>query len=145
MKPAKTKQINVFILEDDLFYNSFLAKEIQILQQKAEIQNNVNIHIKQFNIPVDFLQAAKNIATENTTTIAFIDHYLGSGITGLEIVYLLNEINKNIKIILMSQSEEIIQNLDETLFINKTFVKITKHDFTPDICCTIVENYIKNI
>ncbi len=145
MKLTKAKKINVLILEDDLYYNSLLAQKIQILQQKTHIQNIVNIHIKQFNIPLDFLHAVKSTVSENTSTIAFIDYFLGYGITGLDIVYLLQEINKNIKIILMSQSEKTIKNLNEPFWTNKNFVKIIKHNYTPDICCTIVENHIKNI
>ena len=146
MKAINPKPIpvKVLILEDEQFYNDLITRKIELLQQILNGSSQYKLIIQQFDNPSTFLQSIAS-GNNNLNTIVFIDYYLGYGITGLDIVYLLKEIDKNIKIILMSQSEKVIQNLDQSIWHTKNFVKMVKHEYTPEICYTIVENYIKNI
>ena len=146
MEKINTPQtlVKILILEDELFYNNLLKNKFQLLQQNPYIDGRYKLDIQQFHNPATFLQNVSN-ANNNLNTIVFIDYYLGYGITGLDIVYLLNEINKNIKIVLMSQSEKAIQNLNQPIWHNKRIVKMIKHEYTPEVCCSIVENYLKHI
>ncbi|MDX9696573.1 MAG: hypothetical protein RBT49_12345 [Bacteroidales bacterium] len=141
-----TKQlVEILIMEDDVFYNNLIAKTIFNLQQKPEIKTRFNFTVKQYTKPDECLQKAKDNNFKQPITIAFIDYYLGDGINGKHLVNLLLERNKNIKIVLMSQSERIIEKTCVPELENSRFVKILKHNYTPDICSTIVENYINNL
>ena len=54
-------------------------------------------------------------------------------------------VNKNIKTVLISQSEKIIKKIKVPSTKKHSFIKIRKHEYTPDICCTIIENHINNL
>jgi len=145
MKTISVKDINVFIMEDDIFFNNLLAKKIVALNNKSDIKNRFNLSIKQFSKPGDFVQVIENNKNADTPTVAFIDYYLGYGINGMHLVYLLEEINKDIKVVLLSQSEKIIKNTRFPKIKNNSFIKIQKHEYTPDICCAILENHMNNL
>lgn len=145
MKLNKPKHITILILDDDVFYNNLLAKKIVGLQQKPEINNQFDIHVKQFFKPNQFMHLLEQNKDTSNTTIAFIDYYLGYGINGLQLVYLLEEMNRSIKTVLISQSEKIIKNIEVPSSKSHSFIKIKKHEYTPDICCAIIENHIHNL
>lgn len=139
------RQVNVFIMEDDFYYNDLLAKKIYDWKEGTKLKKHLTIKIKQFNKAEDFLQSVQNAANNNSTTIALIDYFLGYGINGMHLVHLLTELKMNIKVILMSQSDKVISELDHALMRRINLIKLRKHHYTPDICCTIIENYINNI
>lgn len=145
METHAKQQVEILIMEDDIFYNNLIAKTIFNLQQKHEIKTRFSFTIKQYTNPDECLQKAKDYNFEPSITIAFVDYYLGDGINGKHLVNLLLERNKNMKIVLMSQSERIIEKTKIPELENSRFVKILKHNYTPDVCSTIVENYINNL
>ena len=145
MKAHAITQIDILIMEDDIFYNNLIAKTIRNFQQKPEIKNRFNLTVNQYTNPDECLQKAKKYNNQNIISIAFVDYYLGDGINGKHLVNLLVERNKNIKIVLMSQSEKVIEKTNVPMSESNRFVKILKHEYTPDICCTIIENYISNL
>ncbi|OFX20908.1 MAG: hypothetical protein A2041_05455 [Bacteroidetes bacterium GWA2_31_9b] len=145
MKTHTITQIDILIMEDNIFYNNLIAKTIHNFQQKPEIKNRFNLNVNQYTNPDECLKKAKEYNNQNIISIAFVDYYLGDGINGKHLVNLLVERNKNIKIVLMSQSEKVIEKTNVPMSESNRFVKILKHEYTPDICCTIIENYISNL
>lgn len=145
MKNNTPKQINILIMEDDAFYNNLLAKKMRDLNQKPEINIHFDLNIKQLFHPDKLLRMVEENNKLNSITIAFVDYYLGYGINGLQLVYLLQEVNKNIRTVLLSQSEKILTKIKVPSAKSHSFIKIHKHEYTPDICCAIIENYIYNL
>lgn len=145
METKTLKMIEILIMDDDIFFSNLIAKAIENLKQKKEIQARFRLNVRQYFKPKDCLVKAKDSSNKTPFSIAFIDYYIGDGINGKHLVNLLLERNKNAKIVLMSNSERIIRKLRSIGLNNSRYIKILKNNYTPDICCTIVENYIYNL
>jgi ActR/RegA family two-component response regulator len=137
------KKVDLLILEDDIFYSNLLAKKFKNFRESPDIKENYKIKIEQFNTPEGCLEKAKSLMDNDQPTIAFVDYYLGNGINGHHIIKLLVEQNEAIKIVMMSQSENVVKKMKNVK--NPTFTKVLKHEHTPEICCMMLEQYIQNL
>lgn len=140
-----TKEVDVLIFEDDHYYNDLLAKRIDDLNQDPKINVNYQVRIRQVFDPGHFLEEADPALEKDRQTIAIIDYYLGSGITGTELSGKLLEMNETVKIIILSQSEEVIHRLRNAKPRNNMYTSLVKYEHTPEMCSIIVENYLKNL
>ena len=138
------KEVGLLIMEDDVFYSNLLAKKFKDFRNTPEIKNKYKIQIEQFFDPEDCLEKAKSLESySDRPVIAFVDYYLGNGINGQHLVKLLVEQNEGIKIVLMSQSEKIIKRMRN--FEKTEYAKVLKHQHTPEVCCMMLEQYIRNL
>lgn len=133
------------IIEDDHYYNDLLAKRIRSLKNKPDINDRFRLKISQVFEPDQFLDRQGKGIEKNDRTIAFVDFYLGSGRNGLQVSGWLADMNEDIKIVLMSHSEEVIQELEKAGSASHHYTNLVKHEYTPEICSIIVENYINNL
>jgi two-component SAPR family response regulator len=145
MEQQFTKEVDVLIFEDDHYYNDLLAKQLNDLNQNPKINQNFQVRIRQVFDPEHFLKEADPVLEKDKQTIAFIDYYLGSGITGTELSGKILELNETVKIIILSQSEEVIHRLRNAKPRNNMYTSLVKYEHTPEMCCIIVENYLKNL
>jgi len=145
MKMQLSRDVNVLIIEDDHYYNDLLAKRIKQLKNKPAIKDRFRLKVRQVFEPDQFLTRQDRRKDEIGSTIAFVDYYLGSESNGLQVSDRLAGMNDNIRIVIMSQSEEVIRNLEKTVPPARLYTNIVKHEYTPEICSIIVENYINNL
>lgn len=140
-----SRDVNVLIIEDDHYYNDLLAKRIRSLKNKPDINGRYRLKIQQIFEPEQFLDKKDNGMEQSGRTIAFVDFYLGSGRNGLQVSGKLADMNEDIKIVLMSHSEEVIRELEQSGSDANLYTNLVKHEYTPEICSIIVENYINNL
>lgn len=145
MKKQLTKEVEVLIIEDDPYYNNLLAKRLNALNNDPKINLNYQVRIRQVSDPDQYLEEADPTPKKERQTIAFIDYFLGEKYTGVEFSSKLLELNDQVKIVILSQSEEIIDKLRNAKPRNNMYTSLVKYEHTPEICYIIVENYIKNL
>ena len=134
------KTINVLIVEDNKYYNNLLSKALQ--QSIGAIRNKerYKMVLYSFTDSHKCLQKIKSGSLEQTDTIAFIDYYLGDGINGAHIIKLLKEQNKDIMVILLSQSKAVEERKD---FAQYDYF-IVKDNSSIALCQLYFEQYIDN-
>lgn len=145
MEKQVPKAVNVLVIEDDLYYNNLLAKRLNNLNNDPKIRQNYHVRVRQVFDPEQYLEQADSTMEKEGQTIAFIDYFLGRGATGVELSEKLLSLNDQVKIVIMSQSEETINRLRNAKPRNNMYTSLVKYEHTPEICCIIVENYIKNL
>jgi hypothetical protein len=139
------KEVDVLIFEDDIYYNNLLAKRLNDLNRNPTISQYYRVRVRQVTDADHFLEKADPVLDKNRQTIAIVDHYLGRGITGTELSGKLLEMNENVKIVILSQSEEVIHRLRNAKPRNNMYTSLVKYEHTPEMCGIIVENYLKNL
>lgn len=145
MEKQITKELEVLIIEDDLYFNNLLAKRLNNLNQDPRINLHYQVRVRQVFDADQYIDQADPSMEKDRQTIAFIDYFLGQGATGVELSEKLLALNDQVKIVIMSQSEEMINKLRNAKPRNNMYTSIVKYEHTPDICCIIVENYLKNL
>ena len=143
MRVELPKKLDILIMDDDVFFNDLLAKKLLNFIQKPEISERYSVSVEQYYRPEECLSRAKKTGAKSHASIAFVDYYLGDGLNGKHIIKLLMERNGQLKPILMSHSLAIIGNAGAQAEEDYSYNKILKHEFTPDICCILVENYMR--
>ncbi len=96
------KIFKIIILEDSETYNDILTKQLEHFTAMLAMERNCRFEIQSYTSPNDFLRNLKN-----DTDIAFVDYYLGNGITGLEILKKIKEKCWDCKVIIISQARNI--------------------------------------
>jgi CheY-like chemotaxis protein len=145
MERQLTQEIEVLVIEDDPYYNNLLAKRLNELNNDPKINLNYEVRVRQVVDPYDYLENADSSEEKGKQTIAFIDYFLGTGYTGVELSEKILALNDRVKIVIMSKSEEMIDRLRNAKPRNNMYTSLVKYEHTPEICCIIVENYIKNL
>lgn len=145
MEKQVTKELDVLIIEDDQYFNNLLAKRLDKLNYDPRINLHYQVRVTQVFDPDQYLNQADPALGKNRQTIAFVDYFLGRGATGVELSEKLVALNEQVKIVIMSQSEEMIDKLRNAKPRNNMYTSIVKYEHTPEICCIIVENYLKNL
>lgn len=145
MEKQITKELEVLIIEDDLYFNNLLAKRLNNLNLDPRIKQDYQIRVRQVFDPDELPDMAGSTPEKEKQTIAFVDYFLGRGDTGVELSEKLLALNEQVKIVIMSQSEEIINKLRNAKPRNNMYTSLVKYEHTPEICCIIVENYLKNL
>ncbi len=145
MEQQITKELDVLIIEDDLYFNNLLVKRLESLNHDPKIKLNYQVRIRQVFDLEEYLEKADPQLEKDRQTIAFIDYFLGEGKTGVQLSEKLLTLNDQVKIVIMSQSEEIINRLRNAKPRNNMYTSLVKYEHTPEICSIIVENYLKNL
>lgn len=94
------------MLEDSSFYNNILTRQLERYTKAIGEDKNVEFQIQGYTSPTDFLRNMKE-----DIDIAFVDYYLGNGVTGAQILKQVRKIAKNCKVIIISQSESVKASL----------------------------------
>jgi len=145
MKMQLSRDVDVLIIEDDHYYNNLLAKRIDRLNSDPVINDRYHLNIKQVYDPEEYINRLEKRNNRGGQAIAFVDYYLGNGKNGIQVSERLVGLNDKIKIVILSQSEKTIKKLESANTRSKLYTKLGKHEYTPEICCIIVENYIDNL
>jgi CheY-like chemotaxis protein len=134
------KTINVLVVEDNEYYNNLIYNALQ--QSTHFIQHKVNYKLVLHSF-VDSGECIRKINSHefiNNDLIAFVDYYMGNGITGAQIINLLKKENSNAMAVMLTQSK----TLEEKNKINNYDYFVIKDIFAPALCRLYLDQYIEN-
>lgn len=132
--------VTVLVVEDNEYYNSLLSRTLQKSGDNLRLKHDCHVKIHSFTNATECIRMIKSGDLGNNDIIAFVDYYIGSGITGGHIVRLLKNQNAGSQVLLMSQSKAIAEkekNGQHDFFI-------LKDGFAPAICRLYLEQFIDN-
>jgi len=134
------KTINVLVVEDNEYYNKLLFNALQ--QSTHFIRKGVEYRLvlHSFISSAECIRKIKSAEFIDDNVIAFVDYYMGNGITGSHIINLLKRQNVNAQAVLLSQSMNIA--VKNTLSNHDFFV--VKDTFAPALCRLYLDQYIEN-
>ena len=129
------KVFRIVILEDSEFFNELLTRQIEHYADILAMEKNCRFEIQSYTSENDFIRNLKN-----DTDIAFVDYYLGNGITGSDMIKKIRERCWDCKVVIVSQVRNIktisIPLKDETIdFVFKDNNALPK-------CCFILEDIV---
>lgn len=132
--------VNVLVVEDNEYYNSLifnaLQQSIHFVQQKLKYK----LVLHAFTDFCDFVQKIKSPEFVENDVVAFVDHNMGNGVTGAQIIKLLKKENSNTLAVLLSQSSAVEERSQQN---NYDFFVI-KDTFAPALCRLYLDQYIEN-
>jgi CheY-like chemotaxis protein len=137
------KKINIIVMEDNKVFNTILSEALrQHLQLKKYLVKNTDVKLFSFTNPnecINFIRSKKF----DGNSIAFLDYYLGEGINGIPLLNVFKEKNNEIKFVVLSQSDQIVNKLiqDEQIDVDGHVIK--KDMYAPDICCILLEDFLQ--
>lgn len=131
------KVFKIAILEDSELFNDILTRQIEYFTRTLAMERNFTFEIRTYTSPSDFVRNLKN-----DTDIAFVDYYLGDGVTATEIIHKIRERCWDCKVVIVSQVRNIktisIPLMDETIdFIYKDGRALSR-------CCFILEDLVNS-
>lgn len=138
------KKVNVIVVEDNKIFNSILTQALnEHISKTYEISTNYNIKFYSFLNPEECLDAL-NKDKFSGSSIAFLDYYLGNNTNGIQILNCFKEKNKNIKFVVLSQSNIIAKQLSDKGELDNNSHFLKKDIYAPDICCLLMEDFMQN-
>lgn len=129
------KVFRLMILEDNELYNDVLTHQLEYYTAVLAIEKNCRFEIHSFTSPNDFIRNLRN-----DTDIAFVDYYLGNGVTGSDIIKKIKERCWECKVVIVSQARNIkttfLPVVDEAIdFVFKDMNALPQ-------CCFLLENVV---
>jgi hypothetical protein len=132
--------INVLVIEDNEYYNNLifnaLRQSIHFIQPKMKYQMVLHSFIDSFHC---MKQIESHEFIENDL-IAFVDQYMGNGISGSQIIKQLKKENSNTLAVLLSQSPY----TEERSTLNNYDFCVIKDTFAPALCRLYLDQFIEN-
>lgn len=98
----KKKLFRIVVLEDSEFFNSLLTKQLEDYTNMLALERNCIFEIQSYTSPNDCIRNLKN-----NIDIAFVDYYLGNGVTGFDMLKKIREKCKDCKVVIISQVKNI--------------------------------------
>lgn len=102
MKHEEKKIFRIVVLEDSEFFNDVLTRQLEAYTSQLAMEKNCSFDIQSYTSPVDFMRNLKS-----DTDIAFVDYYLGNGITGEDVLKKIKQRCRDCKVIIMSQAKNV--------------------------------------
>jgi FixJ family two-component response regulator len=96
-KKTTIQKFKIAILEDNMFYNRLLKKQLDDYFENLGVLTNCVFSIKSFTNTTDFI----NNFSESTD-VALLDFYLEDGETALKVMEQIKEKSKDCKVIIIS-------------------------------------------
>jgi hypothetical protein len=134
------QKINVLVIEDNEYYNSLilnaLRQSIHFVQSKMKYQMVLHSFIDSSH----FMKQIESHEFIENNVIAFVDQYMGNGISGSQIIKQLKNENSNTFAVLLSQSPDI----EERSTQNNYDFCVIKDTFAPALCRLYLDQFIEN-
>lgn len=130
-KPAIEK-FKIAILEDNLFYNKLLKKQLEDYFENLGVLNNCVFSIKAFTNTNDFID---NLSAN--TDVVLLDFYLQDGETALKVMEKIKHKSDNCKVIIISGVKN-IHTYYKTFWLGAVDF-ITKDRTAPIRSCRLIE------
>jgi len=140
MPEKMNKKINVLVVEDNEYYNNLIFNALQ--QSIHFFQRKMNYHLV-FHSFIDSTECMQKIESPEfmeNDVIAFVDHNMGNGISGAQIIKLLKKVNSNTLAVLLSPS----RTIEDRSTQNNYDFSVIKDTFAPALCRLYLDQYIEN-
>ena len=134
------KIINVLVMEDNKYYNNLLSAALRQSISKIQDRFNYKMVLHSFTDSQKCMKKIKSNELLQNDTIAFVDYYLGDGINGSHIVKRLKEQNREVIVILLSQSRIVGQRPN----LIKYDYFVAKDSSALALCCLYLEQFADN-
>ncbi len=134
------KTINVLIMEDNKYYNKLLSEALRQSISKIQDRFNYKMVLHTFTDSQKCMKKIKSNGLIQNDTIAFVDYYLGDGINGSHIIKMLKEQNRDVMVILLSQSRAVGQRSN---LVNYDYF-VAKDSSALALCCLYLEQFADN-
>lgn len=133
MKKQK-KELKIAVLDDSSFYNRIVSKQLESYTSALAMDRNFNFTINSYAHADDFLRNLKP-----DVNIAFIDYYLGNGVTGVEVMKSIHQKCDDCKVVIISQARNKLSAVDTILEGASAFIYKDKSALAKS--CFFVEHY----
>lgn len=130
----RKKKLKITVLDDSSFYNRIVSKQLESYTHALSLDRGFDYSISSYAHADDFLRNLKP-----DTNIAFVDYYLGNGVTGDQVMKQIHQKCDNCKVVIISQARNKLSAVDTiidgaTAFIYKDINALAKS-------CFFVEHY----
>lgn len=132
-KNTEIQKFKISILEDNMFYNRLLKKQMDDYFENLGVLTNCVFSIKSFTSTDDFV---KNMGED--TDVALLDFYLEDGETALKVMEKIKVKNKDCKILIISGIKN-VHSYYKTFGLGAVDF-ITKDRTAPVRACRLIES-----
>lgn len=127
------QKFRIAILEDNMFYNRLLKKQLDDYFENLGVLTNCVFSIKSFTDTQDFVQ---NLSAD--TDVALLDFYLQEGETALKVMEKIKEVSPNCKMIIISGIKN-VHSYNKTSWLGAVDF-IAKDRTAPMRTCRLIES-----
>jgi hypothetical protein len=132
--------INVFVIDDNEYYNNVLSNAIQQSVNSLLFKGKHQLVLYSFTDAKEYIRRIKSGELDCKDTIVFVDYYLGEDINASQIIELLKEHSSNTMVVLMSQSKAV---KDISNHVPYDYFVVKDH-LAPALCSLYLKQYIEN-
>lgn len=130
------KKCHIVVLDDSEFYNMLLTRQLENYTRGIQLEDEVDFTIDSYTSAKECMDRVKD-----NTSIAFIDYYLGNGITGSDVMRKIRQKSRNCKVIILSQTYSVKTALKT---ITEGAVEfILKDKLALSRCCFLIDDYVR--
>ena len=134
------KKINILVVEDNEYYNNLIFCALQQSIHFFQHEMNYQLVLHSFIDSTLCMQQIESREFKDNEVIAFVDHNMGNGVSGAQIIKLMKKENSNTLAILLSQSPAV----EEKSPMNNYDFCVIKDTFAPALCRLYLDQYIEN-
>jgi hypothetical protein len=132
--------VNILVVEDNEYYNNLIFNALQQSTHFVKTKMKFKLVFHSFIDSSVCLHKIESREFVNDDIVAFVDHNVGNGISGAQIIKSLKRANNNTLAVLLSQS----QTIEERSFQNNYDFFVIKDIFAPALCRLYLDQYIEN-
>ena len=134
------QKINILVVEDNEYYNNLIFNALQQSTHFFQKKMKYQLILQSFVDSSDFMQKIESREFADNDVVAFVDHNMGNGISGAQIIRSLKKENSNTLAVLLSQS----RNIEERSIQNNYDFYVIKDIFAPALCRLYLDQFIEN-
>ena len=134
------QKINVLVVEDNEYYNNLIYNALQQSAYFVQRKMKYQLVIHSFVDSSDCIRKIESREFNENDVVAFVDHNMGNGISGAQIIKQLKKENSNTLAVLLSQSASV----EERSIQNNYDFYVIKDIFAPALCRLYLDQYIEN-
>jgi CheY-like chemotaxis protein len=132
--------VNILVVEDNEYYNNLIFNALQQSIHFVQKKLNFRLILHSFTDSFDCMNKIKSKEFIENDVVAFVDHNMGNGVSGAQIIKLLKKENNNTLAVLLSQSKTV----EERSIQNNYDFFVIKDTFAPALCRLYLDQYIEN-
>ena len=134
------QKINILVVEDNEYYNNLIYNALQQSAYFVQRKMKYQLVIHSFVDSSDCMRKIESREFNENDVVAFVDHNIGNGISGAQIIKQLKKENSNTLAVLLSQSASV----EERSIQNNYDFYVIKDIFAPALCRLYLDQYIEN-
>jgi CheY-like chemotaxis protein len=134
------QKINVLVIEDNEYYNNLIFNALQQSSHFVQKKMQYQLILHAFIDSSDCMKKIESREFIDNDVVAFVDHNMGNGISGAQIIRQLKKENCNTLAVLLSQT----RSVEERSAQNNYDFCVIKDTFAPALCRLYLDQYIEN-